>query len=224
MPEHELIVQGNAVLLVERKVLKAVHTEDFFRELASSTILHSGILPHGCICVSKKDDRTLAVMETSPRMVPLIYRDDTYRVSLPFAQFYVVLSSANNGNYGLNRCFVSCTKKPIRQMEDAVFRLPTPNVFPDGHVCLGGIRCESAPLREVTADLMQKFWGSPFNHDLALHFPHFLDRSPARNIPEVLREWEKESKANNFFALEETTRYAPHTGLTFEGVIKQCLS
>lgn len=224
MPEHELIVQGDAILLVERKVLKAVHMEDFLRELTSATITTSGILPHGCICLSKKNDRTLAVMETAPRIVPLIYQDRTYRVSIPFVQFYLHLSNAGEGKYGLNRCYVSCTKAPVRRMEDSVFRMPTPNVFPDGHVCLGGIRSENAPLREISADLMQKFWGSPFNRDLALRFPQFTARHPTKNIAEVLNEWEKESTVNGFFALEESTAYDPHTGLTFEGVTRQCLS
>lgn len=226
MPEHEIIVQGDAVLLVERRVLKAVSVDSFLSQASATAIHHTGVLPRGCISVTRRNSRVVAVLEVPAKVMPLMYRNNAYRVSLPFIQYFLTLMSIGGKSgaqrYKLVRCALSCTKKPIETLSDPVQRAPLPNVFDDGRVCLGDIPFVEGPLKTVAADLLQKFWGSPFNRDTGLDFPHF--HTNRKDIAGTLAAWKKATEDNNFFAIEDSTKYYPHSGMTFEGVIATCLS
>lgn len=219
MPEHEILVQDNTVLLVERRVVKVVGLDSFLQEAAASSIIDTGILPAGCLSYLKTPKCSMIVLETPARMTTLKHANDAYRVSMPFLQFYLRLSNVD-GHTTIASCTLSCSKRPVRSKTDALLRSPTPNTYPDGRVCLGGIRVAPGSLTDTVRDFMQKFWGSPFNNDLHPGFPHF---SNLNDITSILRAWQDASTVNPFFALEETTKYLPHVNLTMEGVIKQCV-
>lgn len=221
MPEHEIVVQGEVVLLVERKVLRAVTMESFLTQ-ASNTAIHStGVLPRNCICFCQKGGQSVIVLESQPRMMTMKTVFGDFYVSLPFLQYFLTLSGTD-GCYRVSRCRMSCTKTPIQSMTDPLFRSPVPNTGGDGGVCLGRMIFNSGPLPIVSRDFLAMFWGSSFNADMGINFKHFATGD--LGVRRVLSEWEKASADDVYFGIAETTRYDPHTGLNMQGALRQCIS
>lgn len=221
MPEHEIVVQGDTVLLVERRVLKAVTMESFLTQ-ASNTAIHStGVLPRNCICFCQKGEQSVIVLESQPRMMTMKTVFGDFYVSLPFLQYFLTLSGTE-GNYRVSRCRMSCTKTPVQSMADLLFRSPVPNTGGDGGVCLGKMIFNTGPLPIISRDFLAMFWGSSFNADLGINFKHFAAGEPG--IRRVLLEWAKASADDVYFGIAETTRYDPHTGLNMQGALRQCVN
>jgi len=219
--EHEIILQGDAVLLVERRVLKAVHVEQFTEALTRNAATASGILPRGCIYMARLENRQLLVMETPARVHTIRYGQGSYRLSVPFVQFYLILLRMGD-QYELQRVRASCTKQPVRKMDDNLFRLPLPNTNSDGGLCTGRMRSIKGTPQEIAENFAARYWGGAFNDDLSIHFPELHGRSIS--IAEIIKRWAKLTEENPFFAIEKDTRLTPHTSLTFGREVETCLN
>ena len=185
LPEsRSIVIEGELVRVTKTIVEKQVRTSDLLQEIANTQPLSTGLLPRGCIAFSRKTDsqgaNTLYVMERPAGMVAIRYKNggshdeqseeniSQLMLSWPRTQWFVRWIGT-----AISELYITCTKEPVRGLDDPIFVLPMPNIYDDGHggVCLGNLVVpDTCGPAERTEHLIETVLSSLWNKDLLPDF------------------------------------------------------
>ena len=208
---NELIISGNTISLVEKKIIHTTTIDEFKQSLIDSAPMNTAILPIGCKAMAStpKNGSYVYVIERQPGITSFSFHKEKgraetvaeYAISLPFIQFYVKLRACPMG-YAFSGLYLSCTKKPIMDMKDDIFVLPIPNVFSGGErkVCTGAIEVSMGNPARICEELIATFFAAPSNLDLSMDYPLALCKT-GKGHEECLKEWQRLSEDNPLFGI-----------------------
>lgn len=140
-------------------------------------------------------DLVVAEMEPSIRTVIHEYDHDIryFRISFPYLLFKFTQYTFDRSYFPLFSIY--CRTRPLKGERDAVYRLPLPNVYPDGRCCNGDHRELPIAVKLIDAvpETITKFWSTPFTYAL---------RNGYQDMLEGLESMEKlanKTKRNSFY-------------------------
>lgn len=218
---QELLISGDTISLVEKKIIHTTTIEAFKQSMINSAPTSTGILPVGCKAMLKKPSASLAcyVVERQPGITALAFHRDKgnaksvkdYKISLPFIQFYIALRECPLG-YALKGLYLSCSKVPITDEKSEVAVLPLPNIFGNGEgkVCTGEISVSMGSPAVICEDIISSFFAAPSNLDLSMDYPREL-RSEGNDHQNCLRQWQTLSESNPLFGISNGINYRKFT-------------
>lgn len=224
MNDFELRVTGDTVTLIEHRPVKVADLEEFLTALSADAGHSTGIVPPGTRMVVSRGQMTMVLMEATPRMTSIVTPAARFTLSLPFVQYYLKVQKTA-GEYVVADSYVSCTRRPVMDEEDAVYQLPLPNVWDTGRVCTGSMKCGRGTLSSVCRDYIAAFLGSGFNWDLAVSFPAFSARDVKGRtaVVQLLSKWHEASVDNPLWGVCDKAIYSPHRHHTVKGVVNACV-
>ena len=181
------------------------------------------IYPEGTRFVSKDDNQLNIIVEQKPQQRRIAFLDKHYFISLPFVQFVMTFQCQRGGDRFQNLA-VSCSKLPIKKLEDFVVPLPLSNI--SGYrVCTGytetGMEMPAGKdsIMDKVNTLISSYWVSQFNTDLNDNLIAFLTQNFGfnrqavtdtndfhRRLHEAFARWEERSKAEPMFMLTEQAK------------------
>ena len=194
------------------------------------------IFPEGTRFVSKDAEKLVIVNEMEPQVRNINIRqvvqepsgnrvvNHTFALSLPYIQMVSIFNRQGNDYAFGNQLFMSCTKTPLRSLDQQVFRLPLPNVHQHGQICTGSMRNlpgVGTSIVEKIEGIMNSYWNSEFNTDLTHNFIDFGNKNlggvahgSTNGIIAAFRTWQQLSAANPMFAIAPNTQYVANGSLT----------
>ena len=222
------VIEGNLARVTKTTVERQVRTSDLLDELGRTQPLHTGLLPPGCIAYSRTTDsrnqiNTVYVLERPAGLVVVRYKKApsheaqkeenivSLTLSWPHTQWLMHWTGP-----AISQLLVTCTKTPIRSLEDAIFVLPMPNLYDGGHsgVCLGNLTLPGEPSPAArTARLVETVLSSLWNTDL-------LPDYEALGL-KGLEDWAERSAADPLFGL--SLNYKPHNEETLAALMATIL-
>lgn len=183
------------------------------------------IFPEGTRFVSKDAEKLVVVTEMEPQVRPINFRqvfpdrtvNHTFAISLPYIQMVSIFTRQGNDYTFGNQLYMSCTKTPLRSLDQQVYKLPLPNVHPHGQICTGSMRnlpgAGTSIVEKINA-IMNSYWSSEFNTDLIHNFLGFCQSNriserfnSTDEIVAAFRRVQELSAANPMFAIAPTTNY-----------------
>jgi len=171
------------------------------------------VFPEGTRYIWRDGARTTIIVEQQPQVRHINYCGRMHFISIPYVQF--IISFANNKLQ--TKLYVTCTKKPISDVDQAANYLPLGNIDPNHLVCMGDFKWpHQGTMTEVVNYIIGNFWQSQFSYDHGGFMKQFLTSNfkVHENESELGHErWADATKDNALFATEKTTKYTP--GATF---------
>lgn len=172
------------------------------------------VFPEGTRYIYKNDPCTVILVEQPPQTRSIAWNAHHARffLSFPYVQFILKFHHAK-----LAAVIVVCSKTSIKNLADACYELPLPNIG-DGGVCMGQILNYQIDksLSEMVGDVISKFWQSQFTSDhigqLSSFFQHnfhevFKNTAGIRAYNESFMHWENLTKEDNLLALSDKIQY-----------------
>ncbi len=119
----------------------------------------------------------LLMLEYPPRMVPITFKskDDPdgkivyYNLPMPYVQFHCCIKELASGKLVFNLdSYMTCTKTPIKSMNEYLYKIPTTNVRDHGHICWGhdDSSIEEKSILRLAQRMVTTFFSLNFNEDL----------------------------------------------------------
>lgn len=178
------------------------------------------VFPENTRFVHRDSSRLQILVEQKPTIRVINFLGTSYRISLPFVQFFMNFQILAN-NYDLNRVQIGCTTKSVTSLSDQIYRLPMPNN--GSQLCFGDILRQNPAIQRGT-DITQKcnsfidaFWQSEFNTDIAdfcatwcrnnfnggaiTHSNYELD------LKNLFKIWQTKSASDPLFVLQKSCTY-----------------
>lgn len=184
------------------------------------------IFPEGTRFVSKDAEKLVVVTEQEPQirtvnMVHLVNgvnRRDTFAISLPYIQVISIFHRNGNDYVFNNQLYMSCTKTPLRSLDQQVFKLPLPNSHNHGQICTGSMRNlpgANTSIIEKINGVMNSYWNSDFNTDLSSNMVNFINMNnvfrintgSSAEIVSSFQRWQELSVQNPMYAIAPDTQY-----------------
>jgi len=165
------------------------------------------IFPDNCRLFYQIEDYTFAVIEHSPQtrtifVNPNLSGDEnrtSYNLAFPFIIFIVKFYRNH-----FSKLYVFYRNKPLRSIDDLIFRSNFSNVYTarqdhsEGEVCLNFQEHKEQDLVARIYEVISHFWNSEFNSDLRYSLKKY-QQSESRL--KDFKIWEKESKKDPMFPL-----------------------
>ena len=178
---RSIVIEGELVRIMRTVVERQVRTGDLMLEISKMQPLKTGLLPRGCVAFLRRHDAheqpcVLYVIERPAGLVTVRYKsggshdeqkDDNLSelaLSWPYTQWLVHWAGP-----AISELHLTCTKTPIRSLDDPIFVLPMPNLYEDGQggVCLGNlVMPDTLGPAERTERLIEAVLSSLWNDDL----------------------------------------------------------
>ncbi len=191
---------GDSVEVVCEVVERVVRLDDLVAQASLEAGLCTPVLPTGCRMFMTKGVETTFVIEQSPQVRTLTWKDmgdkGSWKLSFPYVLFIVVFSGTAINS---DRTRVLYRTAPLSGGGDKLLKTNLCNVHADGHVCTGNMRVNGETLAQKADSFVGNFWISEFNADLKSG-----NFEPAANkLAQVkdLRTWEEETAKNSLFTL-----------------------
>ncbi|NCA14699.1 MAG: hypothetical protein EBS89_11310, partial [Proteobacteria bacterium] len=140
-------------------------------------------------------------------------------MSLPYIQVIATFTrSGSDYSFSQHQLYMSCTKTPLRSLDQQVNRLILPNTHHHGQICTGTMRNlpgTNTTIVEKIEAIMSSYWQSEFNSDLNANFVWFLQTNNLMpqgletnvSFVEGLRRWSELSARDPMYAIGEGVRY-----------------
>jgi len=224
--QRTLVIEGNLVRLQRVVTEREVKTSDFVDEIAKLMPLHTGVLPRGCVMLSKVSKpgghtKMIYVIERPAGIQPMKYqpvKDDEssfreIRLSWPNSLWFI-----NCVDDVIHDVYLTATREPlIGQSKDTpLHRHLVPNIYDygDGAMCLGNLvvtqrGCAALRIEALIAEVLDSLW----NADL---LPDFTNTGI-----ESIEDWATKSAAEPEF--HKKMKFPEHRCLTVGGMLNQLL-
>lgn len=174
------------------------------------------VFPEGTRYIWRDGAMTTIIVEQQPQIRHVNVYGKMYLLSMPYVQF--ILSFANHKL--VNSLKVTCTKKPISDMDQAAYYLPLGNIDGAHTVCMGSFDWpKEGNMTDIVNAVIGAFWQGQFNYDNGGFMLEFFKDNFGTN--EVRREqvhpgfvaWAKKTQEDALFATDRKTKFKP--GSTF---------
>lgn len=164
------------------------------------------VFPEGTRYIFRDGRVTTIVVEEKPQVRHIEYNGKIYLLSFPYVQFIIQFQNGEP----VKQLFVGCTKKPIQDLDEAMFHLPLPNIT-SHKVCTGDSAWPSKKnMTEAVNAIIGSFWQSSFTGDGASEAVTFADTNfKKKSLQEGFELWEIKTKENSLFSIDKTTKYRP---------------
>jgi len=182
------------------------------------------VFPEGTRYIWRDGQMTTIIVEQQPQVRHINVYGKIYLLSLPYVQFILHFK-----NHELQHSLrVTCTKKPITDLDQAANFIPLGNIDSNHNVCMGNFRWPTTGnMTDVVNAVIGEFWQGQFNYDGGGHMLEFFsDNTLAAKTARDSREddrngivqpgftaWAKKTQENALYGTERTTKYRP--GATF---------
>lgn len=123
--------EGDVISIISERVVRQVSYADFISNL-QSTKISTPILPHGTIWYESSGVDKLYALQLPPKKRVVPYNEKFYTIGFPSLVIVIKVSGTMVVNVAL-----AVAKKPVVSFEDALFRVPLPNMDDRGVLCLG---------------------------------------------------------------------------------------
>ena len=174
------------------------------------------IYPEGTRFVWRDGSTITIIVEQQPQVRHVNVYNEIFLLSMPYVQF--ILTFQNSILYG--PMYVTCTKKPISDIDQAVSHLPLGNIDGAHSICMGNSKFQvDGNMTEQVDKFIGSFWQSQFTYDNASYLGAFMKKNFKTNGDsndekhEGFKFWQIETKNNALFATEKSTQYS--VGSTF---------
>lgn len=174
------------------------------------------VFPEGTRYIWRDGTMTTIIVEQQPQVRHINVYGKTYLLSMPYVQFIMTFKSHKL----MHELSVTCTKKPITDLDQAANYLPLGNIDAGHNVCMGTFPWPtSGNMTEVVNAVIGEFWQGQFNYDnggfmLDFFTDNGLHKPKAReDVNPGFVAWSKKSHENALYATERTTKFKP--GATF---------
>ena len=174
------------------------------------------VFPEGTRYIWRDGQMTTIIVEQQPQVRHVNVYGQMYLLSMPYVQFIMSFQSHTMAAH----LHVTCTKKPITDLDQAANYIPLGNISGDHLVCMGGFRFPTTGnMTEMVNTVIGEFWQSQFNYDnggkmLEWFSDNGLDETTSReDVHGGFKAWAKKTQENSLYATERTTKYRP--GSTF---------
>lgn len=172
-------IQGDLVEIVERKVVRAVRTNDLMAEMGKNQPVQTGILPANCFAYTRHNRKEILLVQQPPALTKLIYKDagsgdpqtdqnlHELQVSLPWIQWFITMDASTGVVSGLHPAVT--LHSLYEDEQQLLYRLPLPNIYSEqsGAMCMGNLSVDLGLSRSSKIKtLLAKIFGSTWNHDL----------------------------------------------------------
>jgi len=142
------------------------------------------------IAYSSRSERVVtAILYVEPQILEIRHRNRRYEIGVPHVYLKVRTFKIKSGTYRPIGIALYASSRKIRSISSYVAGLPLPNVFYNGHACLGELNVTDMETPRLAARrLAFDFLGSRFNNDVGL---------PRSSLPEEMQdrfslyEWQK---------------------------------
>lgn len=239
---------GNLVCEESNDVIKPlglIEDADILRVLSKKQSVTTGIMNKNTIYYERFIGQNnqvchMVVLEFDPQVYTINQKfeyaatDDqyfTYRLGLPYVQFYACIKEYNGLPTLHNYATITCTKKSIKTEKDPVFALFLHNLQnSSGNICWGNAAMIKAE-KETAASYVRKL----YNHFFTLRFNcHLKPKWPTKMLADsglksydvygnpkaIFDFWDKETAKDPKFILEyDYLEY--HKNDTFETIVKR---
>jgi hypothetical protein len=170
------------------------------------------LYPRGCRFCFQKANNTIVVIEQDPQVRTLSFmrgmqdddqelsrttNSDRLTISIPYTIFVFTFKDdaiLKDPKFVGVRCYWRTS--PLKTLNDNLHNCVLPNIHIGGMVCLGSVH--SGPISEVCESVIQSFWTSQFNLDLADEWWHKPRISPTI---ETGRRWQDATREDPLFIL-----------------------
>jgi hypothetical protein len=183
-----------------------VEMEEFIKAISSinSPPINTGILAPEVRSFSRftieNREFVTGIYEITPRVVNIRYRGRAgyvnFDLALPYVQFYIT-AEKNGDKYVFNIFSVSCTKTPLKSLDDKIYQLPLNNTYPEGRVCLGSMKLPDAKMTDFNAfcrAVVNSYFTSDFNGD--------VNPTPVAGVSDY-QMWQTATKKDPNFIISE---------------------
>lgn len=225
---RRIAIEGGLVRLEKTIVEREAKAEAFLAEVARMQPVETGLLPVGCVLMTRRCDEQLRtqatyVIERPPglqlvRFKPQRDRDEVRELTLSWPRTVWCCRTSQAPAAAISAItdlWVAVTKLPLREgeLKTPLFCLPMPNVYDDGHgsICTGNLavaECETPPGTRV-GEAIDAILTSLWNNDL---MPKFNDLGI-----ESLDDWAVKSAADPEFHAKIV--FKPHRHETVAGLL-----
>ncbi len=196
-----LRIEGDAVHLVSERIERTVRLPDFLAESARQAGVLTPVLPTGCRMYYSAGDRSVFVIEQSPAVRQLCWRNmdnggEQWKLAFPYAIFVVAFSgdAVDTGS-----CRVFYRTAPLGGADDVLQRVNLCNTYENGRICTGNMRVAGATLAQKAESFVSSFWKSNFNSDL--YDNNWAPHAQKFSAVASLSAWQAESAKNPLFPL-----------------------
>lgn len=157
------------------------------------------VYPEGTRNIFRDGKFTTVIVEQPPQVRHLNIDGRVYLLALPYVQFYIAFQEANGVQTPVAQLNVTCTKKSIGSLDQAVYHTGLPNYNNGANVCMGSYRWpQGKNMTDAVNDIISGYWQSEFNGG---HAATFLD-------------WEAQSKKDALYGIDKKKQYSIFTGQT----------
>ena len=221
MEKQFIETSGDLIHLYEVKLKKTITTASLLDSIANNRDITTPVLPTGCKVYSVNPAQQVVriMMERVPKMTTVTFIRNKYLIALPFIQFYMTFTTG-----GLKPAFLelhlSCTKVPVKDLTDPIYILPLPNQFSrgDANTCTGGISLRGSTIPELASDMLNQYFGAPFNNDLNMDYPAPLNGTEHERC---IKKWQELSTNNVLLGVSDAFEYKTHARRTVGGRISR---
>jgi len=174
------------------------------------------VFPEGTRYIWRDGQMTTIIVEQQPQVRHINVYGKIYLLSLPYVQFIMTFK-----NHQLTQSLrVTCTKKPITDLDQAANFLPLGNIDASHQVCMGSFRWPTTgTMTDIVNAVIGEFWQGQFNYDnggnmLEFFTENFGVKTHSREeVHPGFVAWAKKTQENALYATERTTKLKP--GATF---------
>lgn len=174
------------------------------------------VFPEGTRYIWRDGQMTTIIVEQQPQVRHINMNGKIYLLSLPYVQF--IMSFKNHQLH--KQLHVTCTKKPITDLDQASNFLPLGNIDGGHNVCMGNFRWPTTgTMTDIVNAVIGEFWQSQFTYDSSGYMMEFFTDnfgtkpSSRDEFTAGFTAWSKKSQENALFSTERTTKFKP--GATF---------
>ena len=226
---RRIAIEGGLVRLEKTVIERQVKAEDFLAEVARMQPVETGLLPEGCVLLTRsleaeKRTQTVYVMERPPGLQNVRYnveREDQeiqdLILSWPRTLWFCRTSQPPAIAHATIVDLWGAVTRAAVHVEDlgtAIYCLPMPNLYDSGNgaVCMGNLSVEAyeKPLAVRIPELIRQVLESAWNADL---MPKFDGLGVGG-----LEDWARASAADPEFHAK--IRFKAHTHATVRGMLK----
>lgn len=180
MAQH-IEIKNNLVSVVESETLYTIPLADWMPRIEARKAISAPVLPTGTRSMwwdptNLQNQRLAVLIEQQPQIINMSLEGSIKRLSLPWVR-WVFYCETNNPTINLHwtlrdyRIFFSRNKFTAWDTRDMIPAL-LPNVYDDGRICFGSTGANAdQTIAERLDQTTGEFWGSEFNHDLAIRRP-----------------------------------------------------
>lgn len=174
------------------------------------------VFPEGTRYIWRDGALTTIIVEQQPQVRHINVYGKVYLLSMPYVQFILTFK-----NHELVRSLtVTCTKKPITDLDQAACFLPLGNIDSGHTVCMGDYYWpRSTNMTELVNTVIGDFWQGQFTYDnggkLLKFFEENFDLKTGNRtvVHPGFEKWASKTQENALYATDRSTKYT--AGATF---------